>query len=310
MTKPHESRHHPLCNLPSSFSWLSSGPIITPQDDKFVSIKDPTVVKYHGKYHVFASVVTKDQGQYGGVYMNFTRWSEADKAQQYDMSQYKTGGTVAPEVFYFRPHHKWYLIYQWEGKYSTNTNLSDPSGWAAPKPILANEVTHALDYWVICDDAFCYLFFSKDDGNLYRSKVTLDNFPNFIDSEVVMSDEVGKLYEASNVYKIAGKNQYLLLVEAYSPRYFRSWTADSLDGPWTPLADTQDNPFAGEANVTFIGNQWTRDISHGEMIRAGYDQTLTIDPCHLQYLYQGRDPASDDVEYNLRPYQIGLLTAE
>ena len=35
-----------------------------------------------------------------------------------------------------------------------------------------------------------------------------------------------------------------------------------------PLADQQSAPFAGEANVSFDGTPWTRDISHGEMIRA------------------------------------------
>ena len=100
------------------------------------------------------------------------------------------------------------------------------------------------------------------------------------------------------------------MVEAYGPRYFRSWTAPSLDGPWTPLADTQAAPFAGEANVTFTAGKWTNDISHGEMIRAGYDETLTLDACHLQFLYQGVDPNSGVTDYNRLPYRLGLLTAE
>ncbi|SHO56498.1 Alpha-L-arabinofuranosidase C precursor [Vibrio quintilis] len=284
--------------------------MISPIDDNLVSVKDPSIVKYDGKYHVFASVVDKD-GKYSSVYLNFSDWADAGKATQLSMKQTKAGSTVAPQVFYFKPHNKWYLIYQWGARYSTNTDINDPSGWSAPKTLLSNEPDGALDYWVICDDDNCYLFFSRDDGKLYRSKVSIDNFPNFTNYEVVMSeDSVGKLFEASNVYKVAGKDQYLLLVEAYGPRYFRSWTANSLDGPWTPLADTQSNPFAGEANVSFSGEKWTKDISHGEMIRAGYDQTLTIDPCHLQYLYQGRDPDSDSGGYDARPYQLGLLTAK
>ncbi|MER6378747.1 non-reducing end alpha-L-arabinofuranosidase family hydrolase [Streptomyces sp. NPDC001250] len=81
----------------------------------------------------------------------------------------------------------------------------------------------------------------------------------------------------------------------------------SLTGGWTPLADTWDEPFAGRSNVTFPGGAWTEDISHGEMVRAGNDQTLPIDPCHMQYVYQGVDPNAGG-DYNSLPWRMGLLT--
>nr|WP_308029611.1 hypothetical protein [Streptomyces sp. CoH27] len=43
------------------------------------------------------------------------------------------------------------------------------------------------------------------------------------------------------------------------------------------------------------------------MIRPGYDQTLTIPACHLQYLYQGMDPSATGDHNNL-PWRLGLLT--
>ena len=303
------------CDLPTTFSWTSSQPLITPRPPAgrtFASIKDPTIVSYEGKYHVFASVYETTPGAdgYKSVYTSFSDFAEADAAPQVYMPELPTGSTVAPEVFYFAPQNLWYLIYQWGARYSTNTDINNPQGWSAPRPLLAGEPPNALDFWVICDATDCHLFFSRDDGVLYKSKTPIGSFPSFSGYEIVMQEpSAGLLFEASNVYKVDGTNQYLLLVEAYGPRYFRSWTAESLDGPWAPLADTQQNPFAGAANVAFEGGSWTDDISHGELIRSGFDQTLSINACKMQYLYQGTAPTFQG-DYNLIPYRLGLITLQ
>lgn len=312
--------------LPSSFSWTSSGPIIVPQSDAshdLVAVKDPTVVRYHDRWHVYASSVGRG-GIYGMVYTSFADWADAPKASFYYMS--KTLGfdtyVAAPQLFYFTPHKQWYLVFQsGPPMFSTADDPGDPSKWAQPQPFypktpkIIDENGGWLDFWVICDSQFCHLFFSNDHGRWYKSKTPIDKFPRgFGEPVVVLEDaEAGRVFEASNVYKINGSNKYLALIEAFDQtsnhrRYFRSWTADSLEGPWTVLHDDGSAPFAGTQNVTFDGTPWTDDISHGEMIRAGYDETMVIDGTKLQYLCQGFAPGADTSNYNAIPWKLGLLT--
>ncbi|MET9680597.1 non-reducing end alpha-L-arabinofuranosidase family hydrolase [Streptomyces coeruleorubidus] len=310
--------------LPSRYSWSSSGPLISPKSDathNIAGIKDPTVVQYNGKYHVFAS--TASSSGYNLVYLNFSDWSQAGSATHHylDRSAIGKGYRAAPQVFYYAPQRLWYLVYQTgNASYSTNPDISNPNGWSAPRnfyssmpDIIRQNIGngHWVDMWVICDSANCYLFSSDDNGHLYRSRTTVGQFPNgFTDTVIAAQDSKFAMFEASNVYKVQGSNQYLLLVEAIGSdgrRYFRSWTTNNLAGSWTQLAASESNPFARSNNVTFPSGAWTRDISHGEMIRAGYDQTLTIPACRLQYLYQGMNPSAGG-DYNLLPWRLGLLT--
>ncbi|WP_405854340.1 non-reducing end alpha-L-arabinofuranosidase family hydrolase [Streptomyces sp. NBC_01515] len=311
--------------LPATFTWSSSGALIAPKPDathNIAGIKDPTVVYYNGKYHVFAS--TASTSGYNLVYLNFSDWSQAGSATHHylDRTAIGSGYRAAPQVFYYAPQRLWYLVYQTgNASYSTNPDISNPNGWSAPRNFYASMPDvirqnigngYWVDMWVICDSANCYLFSSDDNGHLYRSQTTVGQFPNGFTNTVIAAQDSNRyaLFEASNVYKVQGANQYLLLVEAIGSdgrRYFRSWTTNSLTSSWTPLAASESNPFARASNVAFPAGSWTKDISHGEMIRAGYDQTLTIPACRLQYLYQGKDPnASGD--YDSLPWRLGLLT--
>jgi hypothetical protein len=295
------------CELKAPLKWVSTGPLISPKTSGWASIKDPSVVKFNGTYHVYASYFDT---AYKSMYTSFTDWNSAQQAPHISMNGSTVGNTVAPQVFYFRPHNKWYLITQWGGAYATTDDISRPN-WSAKRKLLQGEPTNALDFWVICNDSHCYLYFSRDDGVLYMSKTTIGNFPNFSGYTIVMEDHRGNgnqyLFEAPNVYKLDGQNKYLLMVEAWpsGPRMFRSWTSSSLDGPWTALADTDANPFAGNNNVTWPAGKWANGISHGELIRSGYDERLTVDPCNLEFLYQGQ--AGNSANYNTIPYKLGLL---
>ncbi|WP_199752394.1 non-reducing end alpha-L-arabinofuranosidase family hydrolase [Actinoplanes sp. ATCC 53533] len=312
----------PTGTLPSSFRWTSTGPLIGPKNDGrgIAGIKDPSVVFFNGRYHVFAS--TARAAGYNLVYTSFTDWSQAGSAPftYLDQSAIGTGYRAAPEVFYFAPQRLWYLVYQTgNASYSTNPDIGDPSGWSAPRhfysgmpQIIQQNIGNGywVDMWVICDSATCHLFSSDDNGHLYRSQTSLASFPNGMSEPVIAMQDAdrNRLFEAANVYRVGSR--YLMVHEAIGSdgrRYFRSWTASAVAGPWTALADTESNPFARANNVTFSGTAWTRDISHGEMIRSGYDQNLDISACQLRYVYQGMDPSSSG-EYNALPWRLGLLT--
>ena len=313
--------------LPTSFRWSSSGVLISPKSDSthnILAVKDPTVVRYNNTWHVFASTANS-AGSYNMMYTSFGDWSQAAAAPQYylDRSAIGAGYRAAPQVFYFAPQNRWYLVYQTGlPSFSTTADISNPGSWSAPRnfqssmpAIIQQNIGSGfwVDFWVVCDSVNCYLFSSDDNGHLYRAQTTVANFPNgFTNTVLVMSDSNRfALWEASNVYKVQGTaNQYLLVVEAIGSngkRYFRSWTANGITGSWTPLAASESNPFARSTNVTFAGTAWTQDISHGEMIRAGTDQNMEINSCRMQYLYQGLAPGSSG-DYNKLPWRLGLLT--
>jgi poly(hydroxyalkanoate) depolymerase family esterase len=312
--------------LPSNFQWRSSDVLISPKPDAthpIVSVKDPTVVQYKGQWLVYATTADTS-GNWSMQYISFRDWKDASSATPYflDQSPIGKGYRAAPQLFYFAPQHLWYLVYQTGGgaSYSTNTDPTKPENWTAPKnfysampDIIKQNIGNGfwVDMWVICDRVNCYLFSSDDNGHLYRSQTTVADFPNGMTNTVIALSNSDRfsLFEASNVYRIEESNSYLLLVEAIGAhgRYFRSWTSNSVDGMWTPLAVSETNPFAGFNNVTFSGTPWTTSISHGEMIRDGYDQTLTINPHHLRYLYQGVDPTVS-TSYSQLPWRLGLLT--
>jgi len=153
----------PTCGVPTRFAWTSAGPILAPQSDAthdLVALKDPSVIHYGNLWRVFASTVDRS-GAYNMAYLTFPDWAHTANATFYYMSQTPglSGYHAAPEVFYFAPQNRWYLVYQsGPPTYSTTTNIDDPSTWtvpaqffdAEPAVVTQNKGTGGwLDFWVI-----------------------------------------------------------------------------------------------------------------------------------------------------------------
>ena len=73
------------------------------------------------------------------------------------------------------------------------------------------------------------------------------------------------------------------------------------------LAASANRPFAGPGNVRFEGNRWTDSISHGELLRAGYDEHLEVDPARLRFVFQGVSDELRRVALRRDPVAAGTL---
>jgi hypothetical protein len=90
--------------------------------------------------------------------------------------------------------------------------------------------------------------------------------------------------------------------------------ADSLAGPWRRF-ETDANEFFGAA-----ANLYNKDesrcrydqVSHPEVIRAGYDQKLEIDGRRFRIIFQAfdADGMADDFNYDDLPWELAVMENE
>ena len=309
-----------------NFNWTATGPLIagdSRHENPAHSFKDPSVVFHEGKWHIYATVRTRDGVHM--VYLSFTDWNKAGEAKQQRI-KLVDAYHCAPQVLYFRPQKKWYLIYQWGDDtrkyfgpcFSTIDDVSKPQTLTRPVMLYDKKPENLkgwLDFWVICDESKAHLFFTSLDGRMWRAETSLDAFPHgWSEPKVVLQ---GDIFEASHTYRVKGVDgagKYLTIIEAQASggrRYFKAYQSDRLDGQWKPVADSLKKPFGAQANVAFADGveAWTDSISHGELLRDGFDETMTIDPANLRMLFQGcsaKDRAGKG--YGAFPWRLGLLT--
>ncbi len=313
------------------FRWQVSEPLVSvvgsdlPKSEAqpWVAVKDPSIVRYEDRWHLFCTLRRDKEGD-GRIrigYMNFSQWSEAQNAH-WSLIDLVDGYHGAPQVFYFRPHKTWYMIYQagdpksglkYGSCYSTNSALDKPAQWSKPKPmyVVPEGKKAGLDFWVICDDQWAYMFYTTNDGKMWRTRTRLSNFPDRDWSEPVIALQAD-IFEASHTYRLHGSTKYVTLIEAQGAnrRYFKAYVADSLDGQWNPLAADRETPFVSTKNVINQESSWATSYSHGEIIRSGFDESLEIaaPDAKLEILFQGvSDGEYAAGNYGKIPWRLGLL---
>ena len=319
-----ENTPPPTNVLQGTFRWTVSPPLVAPVDrpeDPCFSVKDPTVVQFNGRWHLFCTIRSQKR-THQIEYLSFADWKDANAAER-RVLKLSDGYFCAPQVFYFEPQRKWYMILQVPDPagrpmlapaFSTNDDLGNPDGWTKPVPLYRTPPSNVkawIDFWVICDERRAHLFFTSNNGLLWRASTSLSDFPRGWDEPRVVLK--GDIFEASCTYKLRGTDQYLTIVEAETRqapawRYYKAYVADTLDGEWKPVADTLEKPFAGLANINFNGERWTDSISHGELLRTGTDQRLEVDPANLRFLFQGvLDKDRTGKPYGNIPWRLGIL---
>ena len=335
--------------------WTVGAPVLTHgATDAFdgVAVKDPSIVFYGGVWHLFytakSSHPVPDGKRAFGIttgYVCAPTLEGLNAARRYDLKTVIGEAIIAPEVFFFAPQGKWYLIghrlapgsRRPEPVYLTNPDIGNVRGWSTARRLETGETGDGLriDFWVICDDAKAHLFYSDQSGAVLRRECPLVAFPDgFARSRETVavtvrgSDGRGRWrgFEAAHVYRVKKTGQYLMLLECgYEEtgrlrlvdarrRFLVAWVADRLEGPWRRAEKGANEFFACAAALRAAdgGRPAYTQVSHPELIRCGYDQRLEIEDLRITMLMQSLDGAtvSDGYSYDALPWELVTIRNE
>jgi hypothetical protein len=145
--------------LAGHFNWTASAPLVAPvpEVDHGLAIKDPSVVYFGNRRHIYATL--RNERSAYMEYLNFADWKDANAAPRTVISLIEKYH-CAPQIFFFTPKKKWYLIYQTAAltprgffgpAYSTLDDVSKPKSLTPPVMLFGQmpaNVKHWIDFWV------------------------------------------------------------------------------------------------------------------------------------------------------------------
>ncbi len=276
-----------------------------------VSVKDPTIVRHDGAWHLFYTA--RSDREYTTGYVSAQTLDGLRAAPRSELGRIRgrqSRYACAPQVFYFEPQRTWYLIAQtrdanYQPVYATTRTITDPVSWSDPRPLLPkDEKPKWIDFWVICDATNAFLFYTRSHRDVYVRAAPLDAFPGGWGEGRKVFDDV---HEAVHIYKVAGRDEYHMIYELNrgGVRSFGLATAGRLPGPWTRVTD--DYATGDRLRPADGAAPWTEMVSHGEALRAGCDQRLEYDPANAPWLIQGLLKRDAQGPYPGLPWRLGLI---
>jgi len=163
------------------FHWKVGAPVLSAAvrtNDPCYSVKDPSVVYFNGKWHLFCTIRSVKR-THQIEYVSFRDWSAANSARRHILT-ITNNYFCSPQVFYFTPHKKWFLIHQashlgrkpsLQPAFSTTDNIEQWESWTKPEFLFdaqPQNVKAWIDFWVISDGTRMHLFFTSNNGLMWR----------------------------------------------------------------------------------------------------------------------------------------------
>ena len=134
---------------------------------------------------------------------------------------------------------------------------------------------------------------------------SLEEFPGGWGESKMVFDSI---HEAVHIYKAKGSCEYHMIYELNRNgiRSFGLAGAAHPEGPWNKVTDKYA---AGHQLKTADGVKiWTQMVSHGEVIRSGYNELMEYDPKGCQWIIQGILVKESKGAYPSLPWKLGVIT--
>ena len=297
----------------TEYSWEIDKPILSkgkPGSFDETAVKDPSVVFYNNRWHIFYTA--GGLGEYTTGYVSAKKLEKLNDVRRYELKQIrgKERYGCAPQVFYYEPQKLWYLIFQnrdsnYQPMYSSTKTIDKPESWSEPKPLLEkDEKTKWIDFWIIGDEKQMYLFYTRAHKGVMGRTCSFDDFPNNWEKPQKVFDNV---HEAVHIYKDLDTEKYHMIYEINTNniRSFGLAAANDLLGDWEKITDLYATP----DNIYFPKKvqAWTEMVSHGEIIRNGYNQKMEYNSKNCSWIIQGLLNKHLHLEYTKLPWSLGVM---